>query len=120
MSEIFFILKTMVLTAVLVVVLQIRVENQSLEDKATEYLQSTTVLAPLQETADGALKVVKKFWKTAMGSMNSKFMREFNSDQTPGKRKLGVQLERSKEYFEEQAEKAQQSLRELNKDSEDN
>jgi hypothetical protein len=57
MSELFFCLKTLVLTIALVMVMQIRVGEQTLESHAMAFFQSSSIVTPLNSVAQGAGKL---------------------------------------------------------------
>mgnify|MGYP006908292115 CR=1 FL=1 len=108
MRELFFIFKSLALTIAIVIVFQIKVGETNLEQKTMLWVQSSPLVAPLQEVADGGLKVLRETWKKLFGQINSKFFQSVDSENTPGKRSLGLQLERSRQYLSKQTEKAKQ------------
>lgn len=58
MMDLFFFIKTFILTIAVVLVMQIQVGDQSLESHAMSWVQSSPVAAPLHGVARGASKMV--------------------------------------------------------------
>ena len=112
MSELFLIAKAMFLTIVVVIVLQVKVGDYTLEEKAKIYALNSPMAGPLMEVAQGGAKVVTQGWSRLLGLMGNNISDFFNSDSTPGKRSLDVGLERSTRYLKETAKKAEQEARE--------
>lgn len=61
MMDIFFFIKTFILTIAIVMVMQIPVGNRSLESHAMSWVQTSDIVVPLHEAARGASKMVRDF-----------------------------------------------------------
>lgn len=59
MSEIFFCIKSLVLTVALVLVLQVQVGDRTLENHAMAWVYTSQVTAPLNGVARGAAKLIR-------------------------------------------------------------
>ena len=111
MSELFLIAKAMFLTVVVVIVLQVKVGDYTLEEKAKIYALNSPMAEPLMEVAKGGAKVITHGWGKLLSLMGNNISDFFNGDRTPGKRSLQLDLDRSKKYLEEAAEKAKVEAR---------
>ena len=103
MSELFFILKSILLTLVVVVLMRIKIGPLTLEERTTSWVQSAAITLPIQEVANGGVKLIREGWKRVFGNLNSKFFNSVDSSQAPGKRHLGINMKRSEEYLRNQA-----------------
>ena len=112
MSELFLIAKAMVLTVVVVIVMQVKVGDYTLEEKAKIYALSSPIAEPIMDIAKGGAKVVTHGWGKLLGLMGSNISSFFNGDGTPGERTFNINLDRSKKYLNEVAEKAKVEARE--------
>lgn len=59
MSDIWFFLKTFVLTVAIVIAMQIQVGGRSIENHALSWVQSSVVASPLNGVAQGAAKMIR-------------------------------------------------------------
>lgn len=59
MSELFFVLKCLVFTAILVIAMQVRVGGQSLESRAYHWLQKSDVSQYVQSVAAGGAMAIR-------------------------------------------------------------
>ena len=109
MSEIFFILKSFFLTLVVIIIMQVKVGENTIEEKTLQWIESSPMVSPLQEVASGGVKVVQQAWKAVFGSLNSKFFSAVKDKNLPGKRDLNFVLERSQEYLRDQGDKIKES-----------
>lgn len=105
MGEIFFILKSFFLTFLVVIFMQVKVGEQTIEQKTLNYIANSSLIGPLQEVVDGGVKVLRDSWQRVFGHINSRFFNAIKEQNTPGKRDLDLALRRSKEYLHEQAQK---------------
>ncbi len=69
MMNILFFVKTVIMTIALVLVLQIRVGEQSLEAHSIDWVQSSSVIAPLNSMAHGAAKFIHDVSTTARAAI---------------------------------------------------
>lgn len=59
MGEFFFVLKCLVATAVLVTVMQIKINGRTMESHATRWIHHSETVQHLQDIAEGAVKAGK-------------------------------------------------------------
>ncbi len=59
MSEFFFFVKSLVLTLVMVLVMQIQVGERTLESHAMGWVQTSALVAPIQSAAHGGAKMLR-------------------------------------------------------------
>lgn len=64
MMDVLFFVKTLLLTMAIVLVMQIRVGERSLEAHAMSWVQSSVVVAPLNGAAKGAAKMARDLTQT--------------------------------------------------------
>lgn len=106
MSELLFALKMAAVTFVLLIVMQIRVGDTTLEEHAHLWIQTSTPIMFLREVAEGGLSASYDAWSKVTSGIKTKYWSKYDSNQTPGKRHLGIGLDRSDMYLEEQRIKA--------------
>jgi len=87
MSSIWFILKSLVLTVLVLIVLQIKFGQQSLEDRLISSARSAGVVDFAQDMADGAIKFFRNTWNKVGGDGRTEIF----------------DLNRSKEYLKQQS-----------------
>lgn len=110
MSELFFFLKCFVMALVFIVLLQIRMGDSTLEDRAMSWVRQSSLVQPLQEVAQGGVTVIREGWKGLANKVGSKFNSTFSSDQFPGARSINLQWERSRAALREQVDRAKDHL----------
>lgn len=98
MSNLFYFFKSLVLTFVFVFVLQIRIGNQSLEDRALFWIHDSQVMVPLQEVAEGGVKILQRMWDTLTRGLQRNFKEKLSWETRPGEREL-IQIKRSAQYL---------------------
>lgn len=69
MSELIFVVKSLVLTVVLVVFMQVKVGNASLEAYSQNWLQKSTVSVYLQSVAAGGALALKNLFYSVKGGV---------------------------------------------------
>lgn len=109
MDSLYFILKSLVVTFVIVLFMQIKWSDRTLEYEAHRFLTSSTIVKPLESTAQGAVTFVRNMWNKVTKSLNSNFSNALRSENQPGSR-FPKALERSKEYVRETAKKAKRAM----------
>ena len=110
MGDLIFFVKTVLITFIILTIMQIKVGERTLEQKALVFGHSSTYARPIQEVAQGGVIFIRQIWRKVSGSLNTKFMQKFDSDQAPGKRALGIQIERSKRFLADQARRTQKEV----------
>ena len=60
MGDLFFVIKSLVLTVILVAVMQVRIGGRTLEHQTTAWIQNSSVVDNLRMVAEGAVKVVSE------------------------------------------------------------
>tara|TARA_B100000749_G_scaffold280893_1_gene280413 strand:+ start:14237 stop:14719 length:483 start_codon:yes stop_codon:yes gene_type:complete len=105
-GDILFFIKTIVMTLVVVVLLQVKIGEFTLEQRATQWARQSSVAKPIQDVAHGGLLALRDGWRHFYSLFSGEVQKVIGSDEAPGKRNLGITFERSKKYFEEKSEKA--------------
>jgi hypothetical protein len=110
----FSFLQTLILTLVVIILLQIKIGESTLEQRTIQWYRTSNLAAPIQEVADGGAKLVRDVINKIADSVNIQIFEKVKD--RPGHRDMGLRLERSKKFLEEQtkraARKIQQELRE--------
>ncbi len=109
MDSMYFILKSVFVTFVIVLLMQIKWSEHTLEYEAHRYLTSSVVVKPFESTAQGAVTFIRNMWNKVTKSLNSNFSNALRSENRPGSR-FPEALERSKEYVKEKAKKAERAV----------
>ena len=115
-GDLLFFIKTIVLTLVVIMLLQIKVGEHTLEQRATTWARKSAVAASLQEVAHGGVLALRDGWRKFYGLFSGEVKNILKSDEAPGNRSLGISFERSKKYFQEKAEKAKQVAQEKSRE----
>ena len=69
MMDFLFFIKTFLLTVAIVVMMQIHVGDRSLENHAMSFVQSSAIVAPLNNVARGAAKFIRDITQTVSSRM---------------------------------------------------
>ena len=101
-------LQTLIFTLFVIVVLQIKIGDSTLEQKTIRWYRTSEIAAPLQGVAEGGARLVRDLVNTAADSLNLKVFDDIKN--RPGTRDLGLRIERSKEFVEDKARRAAQKL----------
>ena len=109
MGDIFFFIKMIVMSAFFILVMQIRIGQETLEERSMVWLKESSLVVPLQEVADGGVVALSKLWDHVVNNTGDLF----NGENLPGKRTLGIKLERSKAYVKDQLDKANAKIAEI-------
>ncbi len=94
MLNLMFFVKTLALTALIVMVLQIRFDTVTLEEKATTLIRSSALVQPLQQVAEGGVRVIR----SSINWVSSQVNRQMTKRQGAASEKSGLQLKRSEAY----------------------
>ncbi|MCB0413830.1 MAG: hypothetical protein KDD50_05825 [Bdellovibrionales bacterium] len=113
MGDLLFFLKMIVMTFFFVLFLQIRIGQFTVEERAITWAHNSELMQPLQEVAQGAVVAIKRGWSEVVGSFGDNVSGVFNRENIPGHRQLIPKLERSKKYLNEQLDKAEAKIDEL-------
>jgi hypothetical protein len=105
MSELLFAVKMAAITFVLVIVMQVRVSDVTLEEHAHTWIQTATPVLFLREVAEGGLAAANDAWSKMTAGIKTKYWNKYDKKQIPGQRQLGT-IERSEAYLDEQKVKA--------------
>lgn len=106
MFDLFFFLKTLIMTLVVVLLLQIRVGDYTLEDHAHLFVKTSSLTYPLQVAADGASRAIRDVMKRVHQSLSSRFWGNKMADEQSASRAPKFDWQRSQRYLEEQAQRA--------------
>ena len=111
--------KSLAITLIIVFLLQIRVGNSTLEEKAMFWIHDSYIMAPVQKAAEGAVLMIRDSWNALTKNINTKYADSVKRENQPGFRDVKIHFDRSKAYLEEQARKAAEQLQENSEGSEE-
>ena len=86
MFNFLFILKTFLFSLALLLVLQIKMGNDTLEEKAMYYLQDSAVVYPLRDVAEGAVRVAGDGYRALKSGLKGT-VKDLTSEEDQNKRK---------------------------------
>lgn len=112
MGSLIFIIKSFVITVFVILMLQIKIGDRTLEYRVDDMVRRSGIEQPAQYLADGLVRFVRNTWRSLTGTMNNDVSRLLNSRNAPGSRQPDIDLRRSAEYIKEQAEKAKEGIEE--------
>lgn len=102
------------MTLVVIVLLQIKIGDSTLEQRTIQWYRTSDLAAPIQQVANGGARIVRDVLNKVADSVNFQLFEDVKN--RPGSRDLGLKLERSKKFLEQQtkraAKKIQQELKE--------
>lgn len=111
MSNLMFFVRCLFITAVFIILMQVRVGEITLEEKAMSWMSSSLVIEPIQQVADGAVKIIRDSIRKVSSGFKTNFWQSISSEKSPGTRQMEFDLNRSKAYLEEKTRKATNSIR---------
>lgn len=109
-GDFLFFIKMVFLTLFLVLALQVKIGEQTVEQHTLHWAASAPLLEPLKEVAHGGVLALGRGWQAVVTSLGGKVSHFFNKENIPGHRTLGVKLERSQKFIKEQTLKAQNAM----------
>ncbi len=103
-----FFIRTMILTVLVVLILQIRWGEASLEDHAMSFITSSAVVAPLNSTAQGTVRFLRNMWTKANRTFDTHFSQALQDENRPGSRHLALTIQRSEKAVKAKAEEVKE------------
>lgn len=111
MDSIRFFIKTLIVTMCAVLFMQIHWGATTIESQTMSFLTSSALVKPIEETAGGAVVLIRNTWSKVTKSINTNFSNALRRENQPGSRGI-FNFERSKEYVERKAERASEVVSE--------
>lgn len=105
MADLFFVLRIFFATIAIVVLLQIKIDESTLEDRAQNWMRSSSAVDALREVSAGAVKMASQGYQSILSMIDKNMGSAFNREQMAGSRHLGWELGRSQAYTREQEAK---------------
>lgn len=100
MGSILFVVRTLALTFVLVVLMQIHWKGKTIEDHTMGLLTSATLATPIEKTADGAVIFVRNSWTRLTQMLNTNFSNSLRRENQPGTRHEKFKIKRNEKIDE--------------------
>jgi hypothetical protein len=98
MGEVFFVLKTMVITIVVVMILQIKIGSSTIEQKSLTWIHESVVVESLRGVADGAVKIFSKGFNSVRSAVTDRVSDGVSTET----KAANFQLKRTEAYYREQ------------------
>ena len=108
MGEIFFVIKTFVITLVVVLLLQIKIGPQTIDEKIHASIQASQLAAPLEETVKGGVLMLEHGYRKLISLFNHSLKEKINQENAPGNR---FNMPEIKRYSKEVSEKVEQETK---------
>ncbi len=113
MGDLWFCFKMLIITFVLVLLMQIRIGEHTLEASIHSWIQESPIVKPLDQVAQGGLKVLRQGFHGFSSKLSTKLEDHFSDDRTPGKRSLLPPLKRSQQVLNDLRKKAEVKVQEM-------
>jgi hypothetical protein len=104
MDAALFVIKSAVVTAVLIVLMQVRFGDMTAEEHTIDFVTSSALVAPLEEVAQGAVKAMRDGWNKFSGTWNHNVKGVVDTENLPGYRQARLQIQRSKQFVTEKTD----------------
>ena len=111
MGDLFFVLRVTFITVVVVVIMQVKVGEETLEERARRWAANAPLVEVLQEVADGAVLLVAEGYQHVTASMTDRFHDKVSKEDQPGFRTMKLHLNRRGEQVRARAEGVIDSLK---------
>lgn len=106
MSDIYFALKMLGLTVVLVFLMQIKIGSTTVEQRSLGFIRSSTAVETLNGVAQGAIKAIVQGSRWVSAAFDTNVGKVFRSGQQPGSRLEMFHFKRSETVERQQTQKA--------------
>jgi hypothetical protein len=106
MGAVGFFIRSVILTGVLVMLLQIRWEGTTLEAHTMNFFRSGALAQPVDQTASGLVVLIRNSWSKMTSAINTNFSNALRRENQPGGRLEKFSVERSEEAMKEFKKKA--------------
>lgn len=104
-----FFIKMIIMTSFFILFLQIKIGDNTLEQKVKVAITQSAAVEPLQEVAKGGVKAIEQGWQFITKTVGHRVKSTFSNDNMPGNRSITLDFGRSKKYLKEKYESAKQS-----------
>lgn len=104
MSSVFFFLKTTLFTFIIVLILQVKVKEKTLETQTLFLIKNSSLIQPLQELSLGSLLLAKASLQKILNHIQSKFYKT-NMPLQVGERHSKFKLQRSQQALQNENQK---------------
>ncbi len=101
MGHLGFVLKIGIIAIVLVMLMQIKIGENTIENHAQAFIKSSFLTEPIREVSEGGFVVLRSAYQGSIKLFDSLVSSRFRSDSAPGKRKI-TEIKRSSSFEKEQ------------------
>ena len=116
MDSFSFFLRTLALTIIAVLIMQVRWGTGTIEDQVMNFMTSSAVVRPIDDTAKGAVVLIRNTWSKATQTINTNFTNALRKENQPGSRLGSFSLGRSEEYIRSKTQEVQGVGQEVGQD----
>lgn len=99
MSELSFVLKSLLLSFILVICMQAKISNITIENHAYMWLETSSVPLYIQEVAQGGAVVIRKATSSAVDFVSGVFGHKNIGNEMQKAGRLNLQIKRSDDYI---------------------
>jgi hypothetical protein len=118
MDNFLFVLKTFAASLLILLVMQIKWGEQTIDDTIYGQIRSSTILAPVQSVADGGVLWIKNMYRGTTDLFSEKLQGQIADEAAPGNRQI-VELKRHADKAKEKSKEARSRFTEwMNSDNE--
>jgi len=107
MGEVFFVIKTFIITFVFVLILQVKIGEQTLDQRIHTSIQASKLVAPIEETVRGGVLFIEHSYHKVLSLFNTSLKQKINGDHAPGSR---FKIPEMKRYTEEMANEVSEKV----------
>ena len=104
MFDIIHFVKYLVMTFLIVLLMQIKIGENTFEQKAHAFIQTSSVTEPLRQVADGGERILRQSWRKLWGMFDKDLFKKMQREHLAGSRSL-IDIERSEQFIKENAKK---------------
>ena len=106
MGDLFFIAKAFLITLVVVLLLQIRIGEYTIDENIHHYIKSAGIHQPLEQVARGGTLWIQSAYRNLLRKWPDKLSQQVQNVNSPGNRKILTNFKRSVNNFKDENLKA--------------
>ncbi len=111
MADVLFVLKSFLVTFILIVLMQIQVGENTIESHAQAWLRESSIVHTLRGVAHGGVKLLSEGYQSVIATLDAKLGNSFNREQMAGMRGFNLRMERTDSARREAADRAKAQAR---------
>lgn len=112
MGDLLLVVKGFFLAAMTVILLQVKIGDQTLEQQSYNFFVKSQIGITIQEVAQGGVYVITQAVRALSSSVTNEFAEKVDKSTRPGFRTMKLQMERSQKFLDEEARRLKASAEE--------